>query len=153
MNEHDSERIAGLLEADGIIAEAGPATDGYGIWVRFRGGVLGALNLLANSIRFTLPGGTITVMSRVDEEGRLACSVSDTGQGIAPENLDIVMTPFGQADGSLARPHDGVGLGLPLSRSLAELHGGSLTLESTSGVGTTVTVTFPTERVIHAAAE
>ena len=111
------------------------------------------LNLLANAIKFTPPGGTITVKARVDGEGRFTCAVSDTGEGIAPENLDIVMTPFGQVDGSLARPHDGVGLGLPLSRSLAELHGGSLTLESTSGIGTTVTVTFPVERVIHIAAE
>ena len=111
------------------------------------------LNLPANAIKFTLPGGTVTIGARVDGDGRLACAVSDTGPGIAPENLEIVMTPFGQADGSMARTYDGVGLGLPLSRSLAELHGGSLTLESTSGVGTTVTVTFPAERIVGAAAE
>ncbi len=63
------------------------------------------------------------------------------------------MTPFRQADGSMTRTHEGVGLGLPLARSLAELHGGDVTLESTPGVGTMVMVTFPAERVIGATAE
>ena len=111
------------------------------------------LNLLTNAIKFTPQGGTIIIKARVDGEGRLSCAVSDTGQGIAPENIGLVMTPFGQTGGSLDRAYEGVGLGLPLARSLAELHGGSLTLESTPGEGTTATVTFPAERANNATAE
>ena len=106
------------------------------------------LNLLTNAIKFTPTGGTVTLKARVDRDDRFVFTVSDTGQGIAPENLDMVMTPFYQGDGSLTRTHDGAGLGLPLSKSLAELHGAELTMESKLGVGTIVTVVFPTERTI-----
>jgi two-component system, cell cycle sensor histidine kinase PleC len=58
------------------------------------------------------------------------------------------MTPFGQVDSALTRKQQGTGLGLPLARSLAELHGGRLTIESTPGIGTTITVRLPPERVI-----
>jgi signal transduction histidine kinase len=58
------------------------------------------------------------------------------------------MTPFGQVDSRLARKHEGSGLGLPIAKSIAELHGGTLTIDSRKGVGTTVTVRLPKQRVL-----
>ena len=106
------------------------------------------LNLLTNAIKFTQGGGSVTIEAGVDEDNRMVFTVADTGPGIAPEHLESVLIPFRQADGSLGRIHGGAGLGLPLAKSLAELHGGELTLESTLGVGTTVTVALPPERTI-----
>jgi len=76
-------------------------------------------------------------------------SVIDSGIGIAPENIETALSDFGQVDGSLTRKYDGSGLGLPLSKKLAELHGGELVIESELGAGTTVTVMFPSERTIR----
>ena len=94
------------------------------------------LNLLGNAIKFTPSGGTVSLRSGVNEENRFVFTVSDTGNGIEPDYLNQVLTPFRQVEGSMTRIHDGVGLGLPLAKSLAELHGGELTLESTPGIGT-----------------
>jgi signal transduction histidine kinase len=76
--------------------------------------------------------------------------VADTGIGIAPADVDKVLVPFVQVESGLDRSYEGTGLGLPIAKSLAELHGGSLTLESTLGRGTKVTVRFPEERVVPA---
>ncbi len=73
--------------------------------------------------------------------------VSDTGMGIAQGDLHKTLTNFGQVEGSLNRKYEGAGLGIPLCRRLAELHGGELRIESEVGVGTTVTVAFPAKRV------
>lgn len=104
------------------------------------------LNLLANAVKFT-PEGAVTVRVGLDAEGWLVMSVSDTGIGIAPQDIKTALSTFGQADGSLARKFEGAGLGLPLSRRLVEMHGGDLTLESEPDVGTTVTVRFPPMRL------
>jgi signal transduction histidine kinase len=101
------------------------------------------LNLLSNAVKFTPEGGRVTTTAQVDDGGRFVLSVADTGIGIAPENIGKAMSAFGQVDSSLARRYQGTGLGLPLSKALAELHGGTLALESEQGVGTTVTVTLP----------
>jgi signal transduction histidine kinase len=74
--------------------------------------------------------------------------VRDTGIGIAPEHVARALSPFGQVDSRLSRRYEGTGLGLPLARALAELHGGTLTLDSAPGRGTTVRVTLPPERVV-----
>ena len=84
----------------------------------------------------------------IDADNRFRLSVSDTGIGIAPENIDRALSDFGQVDGSLTRKHDGAGLGLPLSKKLTELHGGELLIESELGAGTTVTVLFPKDRTV-----
>ena len=76
--------------------------------------------------------------------------MQDTGGGIAPEELSRVMEPFGQAKDHAHLAQEGTGLGLPLSQKLMELHGGTLSLESEHGVGTTVTLIFPPERTIEA---
>ncbi|MGH6933634.1 MAG: ATP-binding response regulator [Dongiaceae bacterium] len=100
------------------------------------------LNLLSNSIKFTDAGGKVTVSANQTEDGGILLSVADTGIGIAPEDVDRAMAPFGQVDGKLNRMHDGTGLGLPLAKSLTELHGGDFRLESAVGRGTTVTLSF-----------
>jgi signal transduction histidine kinase len=75
--------------------------------------------------------------------------VVDTGIGIAPEDIPRALSQFGQVDGDLSRKHEGTGLGLPLTKSLVELHGGSLGLQSEVGAGTTATVRFPNARVVE----
>jgi signal transduction histidine kinase len=75
--------------------------------------------------------------------------VRDTGIGMAPEDIPRALEPFGQIDSRLARKYEGTGLGLPLSKALVELHGGKLEIESEPGVGTTVTVLLPPERIVQ----
>lgn len=108
------------------------------------------LNLLSNAVKFTPEGGSITVQADLDFKRRVVLSVKDTGIGMAKEDLEKAMSPFGQVDGSLSRKYEGTGLGLPLTKGLVELHGGSLSIESTLGSGTVVRATFPRERVVTA---
>jgi signal transduction histidine kinase len=107
------------------------------------------LNLLSNAVKFTHNGGTVTVKGGVQPDGDLAVDVSDTGIGIAPEALELVMEPFRQANGSFSREYEGTGLGLTISKNFIELHGGKLTIESEVGVGTTVSVVLPAFRVLR----
>ncbi|MEM6904077.1 MAG: HAMP domain-containing sensor histidine kinase, partial [Pseudomonadota bacterium] len=100
------------------------------------------LNLLANAIKFTPAGGTVTMEARRRGD-ELALAVSDTGIGIAPEDIDAVLQPFVQVDDTLRRREQGTGLGVPLTKSLIELHGGRLEIDSQVGKGTTVTLVFP----------
>jgi signal transduction histidine kinase len=108
------------------------------------------LSLLANAIKFTLPGGTVMLGIELGGDGAVVITVSDTGIGIADENMNKVMEPFGQADSSLSRKYEGTGLGLPLVRSLVELHGGQFELKSIEDVGTIATVRLPAVRVLAA---
>jgi two-component system cell cycle sensor histidine kinase PleC len=100
------------------------------------------LNLLSNALKFTRVGGEITI-DVFRRGGDVAISVSDTGIGIKAEDIPKVLEPFGQVESELSLRHQGTGLGLPLTKELAELHGGSLTMESNVDVGTTVTITLP----------
>jgi PAS domain S-box-containing protein len=104
-------------------------------------------NLLSNAVKFTPAGGEVVIAARIDER-RVVLDVRDTGIGIAPEHVARALSPFGQVDSRLSRRYEGTGLGLPLARALAELHGGTLTLDSAPGRGTTVRVTLPPERVV-----
>jgi two-component system cell cycle sensor histidine kinase PleC len=104
------------------------------------------INLLSNAIKFTPRGGEVTLTAAVNGDDCFEFSVSDTGIGIAPENLKKVLLPFRRGDAWLRRRYEGAGLGLPISRQLAEMHGGELTLDSRVGGGTRVTVRFPRER-------
>jgi signal transduction histidine kinase len=104
------------------------------------------INLLSNAVKFTRAGGSVTVAAEADERG-YRISVSDTGIGIAAEDLATAFQPFGQIDSSLARKYQGTGLGLPISKAMAELHGGGLELASTPGEGTTATLWLPPERI------
>ncbi len=105
------------------------------------------LNLLSNASKFTPEHGRIDVTVRALDNGDLELSVRDTGIGIPEDKLAEVMEPFGQVDDSSARQHGGTGLGLPITRSLTEMHGGSFRLESVMGKGTVTTVTLPAARL------
>ncbi len=97
------------------------------------------LNLLSNAIKFTPEGGSITLACH--EDGEWACvEVSDTGVGIAADRLESVFDPFVQVDRALNRPHEGIGLGLAISRDLAHGMGGTLTVRSTPGEGSVFTL-------------
>jgi signal transduction histidine kinase len=106
------------------------------------------LNLMSNAVKFTPPGGLVSI--RIEEALRddIAIVVADTGIGIEPTALASLCEPFTQADSSISRNYGGTGLGLTISRKLAALHDGTLTIESTPGEGTVVRITFPAERVI-----
>jgi len=105
------------------------------------------LNLVSNAVKFTPQSGEIKLTVRVDGNGALVISVADTGIGIAEEDIPTALSVFGQVHRS--RSHEGTGLGLPLCRMFAELHGGKLALASVVGEGTTVRVIFPAQRVIY----
>ena len=106
------------------------------------------VNLLSNAVKFTEHGGQVTVGAARRRDGWLDIFVADTGVGMSEAELVVAMQPFRQVDNSLARRHEGTGLGLPLTRELARLHGGELKLSSVPGKGTVVTVRLPPERVI-----
>ncbi|RQU18719.1 response regulator [Burkholderia cenocepacia] len=101
-------------------------------------------NLLGNAIKFTEHGHVALSVSYADD-GRIVFTIADTGIGIAPEVSAQLFRPFQQADNSTARKYGGTGLGLVISRQLAEMMGGALTLESTPGQGSVFTVTTPFE--------
>ena len=105
------------------------------------------LNLLSNAVKFT-PDGKQVALSCGRDGGRLFLRVADTGIGIEPDDLSKIMQPFHQVDNSLSRHYEGTGLGLPLTQSLVDLHGATMEIESTPGVGTTVTVYLPESRIL-----
>jgi len=105
------------------------------------------LNLLSNAVKFTPAGGHVTLESAFHIDGAILFRVVDTGIGIAQADIPKALEPFGVVDNSLTRKYPGTGLGLAIVRGLVELHGGRLLLDSTPGVGTTVTVHLPPERV------
>ena len=109
------------------------------------------LNLLSNAIKFTQSGGAVRIVARVDDTDGLMIQVIDTGIGIAAADIERAMQPFEQIDSSLHRKYQGTGLGLPLARSMCELHGGRFAIDSIVGTGTTVTVRFPPERSLRKA--
>jgi len=104
------------------------------------------INLISNAVKFTPPTGRITVSASIDDDGVLLV-VADDGIGIDPKDHAKVLRPFEQADNRLSRRYDGVGLGLPLTKAFVESHGGTLELESAIGVGTTISIRLPPDRI------
>ena len=104
------------------------------------------LNLLSNAVKFTPRGGTITVRARLAGSQTMVVSVTDTGIGIAKEDLSRLARPFEQVEGQQAKTTQGTGLGLALTKSLVEMHSGSFKMESQPGAGTTVSFTLPLRR-------
>ena len=100
-------------------------------------------HLLSNAVKFTPAGGQVTLSASRLVPGWVALKVADTGIGMRAEDIPVALSPFGQIDSSLSRKYEGTGLGLPLCKVFAALHGGSLDIESSPGKGTVVTVVLP----------
>ena len=100
-------------------------------------------NFISNALKFT-EQGEVRVSAQLSPDGRtVVFSVADTGIGIAPEHQDIIFQEFAQLENPLQRKVRGTGLGLPLSKKLAELLGGSVSVESQPGLGSTFSATIP----------
>ncbi len=111
------------------------------------------LNLLSNALKFTADGGDIAVKITSRGDGTLSVAITDSGIGMTPEDIPRALSLFGQVEDSMQRSYDGTGLGLPLSDRLMTLHGGSMDIESEFGIGTTITLHFPADRVVWPVAD
>jgi two-component system cell cycle sensor histidine kinase PleC len=100
------------------------------------------LNLMSNAVKFTDAGGRVDVTAYQDGD-RVVAEIADTGIGMSEADIEVALTPFAQVDNRLERKYEGTGLGLPLAKSLIELHGGVLEIQSARGAGTTVRVRLP----------
>jgi signal transduction histidine kinase len=107
------------------------------------------VNFLSNAVKFTPKGGRVDVSARLDVDGGLVVGVTDTGIGMARDDIPLALRPFRQLEHSLGRKYEGTDLGLPLVKALLDLHQASLLIESEPGVGTTVSACFPAQRTIH----
>jgi signal transduction histidine kinase len=106
------------------------------------------INLIGNAVKFTPAGGRVEIRAGLSEEdGGAVLQVIDSGIGMAPEDIPRALEPFCQLENTYTRRFGGTGLGLPLCKTLAERHGGSLSIDSRPGFGTTVTVRLPQQRV------
>ena len=104
------------------------------------------LNLLSNAIKFTPAGGEVRITAWADiSNDTYMFEVADSGIGIAPKDISIAMSPFGQVDSAMSRKYEGTGLGLPLTKKFVELMGGKFEIESEVGIGTTVRFSVPRE--------
>ncbi len=99
-------------------------------------------NLISNALKFTRSGGSVAIVAEAVPDAILV-SVRDSGIGMTPEEVSIALTPFGQVDASHTRWREGTGLGLPIARALVQLHGGTLSIKSVKGEGTSVEVKIP----------
>ena len=105
------------------------------------------INLLSNAVKFTPQGGTVALEAKIDSDGGILMTVTDSGIGMSRADLDVALESFRQVDNALDRDQGGTGLGLPLTKSLVELHGGFMSIGSRPNEGTKVTIGFPRERV------
>ncbi len=108
-------------------------------------------NIVSNAVKFTPEGGSVKITARREDDGDLTLGVSDTGIGMSAEDIKCALELFGQVENGLDRRFDGTGLGLPLAAQLTELHGGKLTVDSTLGSGTRVSIRFPAARIVSGA--
>jgi len=108
-------------------------------------------NLLSNAVKFTPPGGRIEISAWLDRKGAYLLEVTDSGIGMAAEDIPRALARFEQIEGQHSRRFEGTGLGLPLVKALVELHGGSLWLESEVGIGTKARIRFPESRTLQSA--
>ena len=106
------------------------------------------INLVGNAVKFTEPGGSVRCNGGRDAKGRIIITVVDSGIGMSSEDIAHAFDPFYQADTKISRRYEGTGLGLPIASRFAELHDGSLTLQSQPGAGTTATLALPASRAI-----
>jgi two-component system cell cycle sensor histidine kinase PleC len=106
------------------------------------------INLVSNAVKFSPPGERVEIRASRAADNGLTIAVADTGCGIPESKIRYVMEPFGQVNDPRSFKGQGTGLGLPLAKAMAELHNGSLRLDSREGLGTTATLSFPPERLI-----
>ncbi len=106
------------------------------------------VNVLNNAIKFTNGGGNVRLKVWSREDSGYVFQITDTGIGIAQKDIPQALSQFGQIDSDLNRKYEGTGLGLPLTKSLIQMHGGSLDLQSEVGIGTTATIRFPAKRIV-----
>ncbi len=109
------------------------------------------INLVGNAVKFTPAGGTVELSGVPLGDGGYAVMVQDSGIGMSEADIVKALTPFGQVENRMTATHKGTGLGLPLAKSMLELHGGELEIRSVPGHGTSITLKFPAERVAGAA--
>ena len=107
------------------------------------------INLLQNAVKFTTPGGSVTISLGHEHGAPIHVIVKDTGIGMSAADIPRALERFSQVETGLHRKFEGTGLGLPLARSLAQLHGGDIEIESSVGIGTTVRVTLPENRIVE----
>ena len=105
------------------------------------------LNLLSNAVKFTPPHGTVSISAGVTDDGALEIVVADDGIGMSPAELETALKPFSQVDSAVNRKVDGTGLGLPLTKHLLEMHGGTLEVWSEKDTGTRAVARLPQARV------
>lgn len=142
VDDHKDRAAAGELELVTELAANLPQIDADQRAVR---NILS--NLLSNALKFTPPGGRITVSARIARDGRLQIDVADTGIGIAPEDQLQVFERFGRGRHDVTVSDQGTGLGLAIVKGFAEAHDGEVVLESEPGVGTRVSIYLPAERL------
>ncbi len=106
------------------------------------------VNLLSNAVKYSPAGGAVTIRAEICRDGGLCIAIRDCGPGIAAADIPYAMQPFGRLHSSKLAQAPGIGIGLPLTRSLCELHGGTLTLASDIGVGTEARLWFPSTRLL-----
>jgi signal transduction histidine kinase len=121
-------------------------SDDLVIWADERAIKQCLLNLLSNAIKFSDEGGRVTLSAAVEPDGRIRFAIADTGIGMSAQDIERAMQPFGQAQSATTRAYGGTGLGLPITKGLAEAHGGTLTIDSNPGLGTCVSIILPAER-------
>ncbi|CAK0749464.1 hypothetical protein CCP1ISM_3350001 [Azospirillaceae bacterium] len=105
------------------------------------------INLLSNAIKFSARDTTVTVSAHIEEGGALAISIRDHGIGIPADKLRQLFTPFAQLDTGTSHHYDGTGLGLAIVKGLMDLHGGTISIISRQGTGSTVTLHLPASRI------
>lgn len=132
-------------KADICVTHHYPEGDFPNLWIDPKRAKQIMLNLISNAVKFTPDGGSVDVKAKINEDNALEIQVSDTGIGIAAEDLPKAMEAFGQVDSTLSRKYEGTGLGLPLTKRLVESNKGTLDIHSIPGEGTVVTISFPKE--------
>jgi signal transduction histidine kinase len=144
--EDAARMIRDRADEAGVIFEVTVRPDLPPVHADYRRMLQAVLNLLSNAIKFTPEGGFVSMIAGAGRHGGLEFRIVDTGVGMKPSDIPIALTEFAQVGHGLEQNHPSSGLGLPLAKRLMELHGGSLSIESEPGKGTSASLTLPPNR-------